>query len=143
MAAKTSKKKPGKKVKPSRPATAVLWGLDPSSERGAAVAGVLREVGAMVRVASEAQLGLPAGLAARAGAGVAGPAYDGPVPSCEFVLLCGFTNAQVNDYLAKSRERGCSVGAKALLTPANKNWPLGRLIGAVAAEHEAMTNGEG
>lgn len=142
MGAKTSKKKPGKKVKPSRPAYAVLWGLDPSCGKGAQVAAVLREVGASVRVATPNQLGMPAGLVARAGAGVAGPAYDGSVPTCEFMLLCGFSNEQVNGLIAKSREAGCTVGAKALLTPANKNWSLGRLICAVAGEHEAMTGGE-
>ena len=59
-------------------------------------------------------------------------------PDCEFALLCGFTNAQVDEFLARSREAGCVVGAKALLTSANCNWPLGRLIEAVAAEHAAM-----
>lgn len=142
MSAKTSKKKPGKKVKPSRPARAVLWGLDPSCGKGAQVAAVLREVGAAVRVAAPEQLGMPAGLVARAGTGVAGPAWEGPVPRCEFMLLCGFSNEQINELIAKSREAGCTVGAKALLTPANKSWPLGRLICAVAGEHEAMT-GEG
>ena len=106
------------------------------------MAAVLREVGASKRVAAPNQLGMPAGLVARAGAGVAGPAYDGPVPTCEFMLLCGFSNEQVNGLIAKSREAGCTVGAKALLTPANKNWSLGRLICAVAGEHEAMTGGE-
>ena len=117
MSAKTSKKKPGKKVKPSRSATAVLWGLDPSSERGAAVRAVLREMDVRARTARVEQLGLPAGV---------------------FALLCGFTNAQVDEFLARSREAGCVVGAKALLTSANRNWPLGRLIEAVAVEHAAM-----
>jgi len=138
MSAKTSKKKPGKKVKPSRPACAVLWGLDPSSERGAAVRDVLREMGVRARTACPEQLGLPAGVVAGGhGHAVPGvPCAEGP--DCEFVLLCGLTHAQVDEFLARSREAGCVVGPKALLTPANRNWPLGRLIEAVAAEHASL-----
>lgn len=139
MSAKTSKKKPGKKVKPSRSATAVLWGLDPSSERGAAVRAVLREMDVRARTARVEQLGLPAGVVAGGHGHVAPSAPGGVVaPDCEFALLCGFTNARVDEFLARSREAGCVVGAKALLTSANRNWPLGRLIEAVAAEHAAM-----
>lgn len=139
MSSKTSKKKPGKKVKPSRPACAVLWGLDPSSERGAAVRAVLREMGVAARTARPEQLGMPAGVVA-GGHGRVLPAApgDAPAPDCEFVLLCGLANAQVDEFLARSREEGCVVGAKALLTPANRNWPLGRLIAAVAAEHASL-----
>ena len=44
--------KPKKKAKPSGPARcAVLWGLDPSSERGAAVRAVLREMDDETRAA--------------------------------------------------------------------------------------------
>lgn len=137
MSSKTSKKKPGKKVKPSRPAVAVLWGLDPSSERGAAVRALLREMGVAAKTARPEQLGLPAGVVAGGHGGVpVAPAGEGP--ACEFVLLSGFTRAQVDEFLARSREAGCVVGAKAVLTPANRNWPLGRLIEAVAAEHAAM-----
>lgn len=137
MSSKTSKKKPGKKVKPSRPAVAVLWGLDPSSERGAAVRALLREMGVVAKTARPEQLGLPAGVVAGGHGGVPmTPAGEGP--TCEFVLLSGFTHAQVDEFLARSREAGCVVGAKAVLTPANRNWPLGRLIEAVAAEHAAM-----
>ena len=37
------------------------------------------------------------------------------------------------------REAGCTVGPKALLTPANRSWPMARLIQAVNAEHQQMT----
>ena len=138
MSSKTSKKKPGKKVKPSRPAIAVLWGLDPSSERGAAVRDVLREMGVVARTARPEQLGMPAGMVAGRHGGAPATPYVGEGPHCEFVLLCGLAHAQVDEFLGRSREAGCVVGAKAILTPANRNWPLGRLIEAVAAEHAAM-----
>ena len=138
MSAKTSKKKPGKKVKPSRSATAVLWGLDPSSERGAAVRAVLREMDVRARTARVEQLGLPAGVVAGGHGHVAPSAPGGIVaPDCEFALLCGFTNAQVDEFLARSREAGCTVGTKALLTKVNRTWPLARLMQAVAVEHAA------
>lgn len=143
MASKASKKA---KVKPSRQApTALLWGLDPSSEgevanKGDAVRAVLRAMGVRTRTVEAERLGDAAGRLAGLHGFVPAPPYAGPVPDCEFVLLCGFTNAQVDEFIARSRAAGCMVGAKALLTPVNKSWSFARLIEAVSAEHAAMTN---
>ena len=141
MAGRSKKKAAGsKKVKPSGPVPcAVLWGLDPSVERGAAVRAVLREMGVVARTALPERLGDPAGAFARLVGFRPSPLpYSGPAPACEeFVLLCGLTDAQVNEFLARSREAGCSVGHKALLTKVNRAWPLVRLMEAVAAEHAA------
>ena len=142
MAGKPQKKAGRKKVKPSGPAAcAVLWGLNPSGEKGAAVRAVLKEMGVVARTALPERLGDAAGAFARLpGFRPAPLPYTGPAPAAdEFVLLCGLTDAQVNEFLARSREAGCVVGAKALLTPANRAWPLVRLIEAVAAEHAANT----
>ena len=100
---------------------------------------VLHEMGVVARTATYERLGDPAGAFARlVGFRPAPVDYAGPAPECgEFVLLCGLTNAQVDEFLARSREAGCAVGAKALLTKANRTWPLVRLIEAVAAEHAA------
>lgn len=135
------KKKAAKKVRPSEPTPcAVLWGLDPSSEKGAAVRAVLREMGVVARTALPERLSDPAGAHARlVGFRPALMPYEGPLPDCEFLLLCGLTNAQVDEFLARSREAGCSVGAKAALNKVNRTWPLVRLIEAVAAEHAANT----
>ena len=141
MAGRPRKKAAGsKKVKPSGPVPcAVLWGLDPSGEKGAAVRGVLREMGVVARTAGHERLGDPAGAFARLpGMRPAPVSYDGPDPACdEFILLCGLTNKQVDEFLARSREAGCVVGAKALLTKVNRTWPLARLMQAVAVEHAA------
>ena len=140
MAGKPQKKAARKKVKPSGPVPcAVLWGLDPSSERGAAVRAVLREMGVVARTVARERLGDPAGAFARTpGMRQAPVPYDGPDPACdEFVLLCGLTNKQVDEFLARSREAGCTVGTKALLTKVNRTWPLARLMQAVAVEHAA------
>ena len=144
MAGRPHKKAAGskKKVKPSGPAPcAVLWGLDPSSEKGAAVRGVLKEMGLVARAALPERLGDPAGAFARLPGFRPTPLpYAGPEPVCEeFVLLCGLTDAQVNEFLAKSREAGCVVGPKALLTKTNRVWPLARLMETVATEHGAAT----
>ena len=140
MAGKPQKKAARKKVKPSGPAAcAVLWGLDPSSEKGAAVREILRDMGVVARTALPERLGDPAGAFARLpGFRPAPMPYEGPTPECaEFVLLCGLTDAQVNVFLARSREAGCVVGPKALLNKVNRSWPLARLIEAVSAEHAA------
>ncbi len=150
MAGRPRKKAAGsagsKKVKPSGPVPcAVLWGLDPSGEKGAAVRAVLREMGVVARTALPERLSDPAGAFARLpGFRPALVSYAGPLPTVgEFVLLCGLTDAQVNEFLARSREAGCVVGAKALLTRANRAWPLARLMEAVAAEHAQMAGGDG
>lgn len=141
MAGRPRKKAAGsKKVKPSGPAScAVLWGLDADGEKGAAVRAVLREMGVVARTATYERLGDAAGAFARlVGFRPAPVDYAGPAPECEeFVLLCGLTNAQVDEFLARSREAGCVVGPKALLTKTNRAWPLVRLIDAVSAEHAA------
>lgn len=141
MAGRPKKRAAGsKKVKPSGPAAcAVLWGLDPSSEKGAAVRAVLKEMGVVARTALPERLGDAAGAFARLpGFRPAPLPYAGPAPAAEeFVLLCGLTDAQVDEFLARSREAGCTVGPKALLTKTNGAWPLVRLIDAVSAEHAA------
>lgn len=138
MAGRPRKKAAGsKRAEPSGPVPcAVLWGLDSSGEKGAAVRGVLREMGVVARTALPERLGDPAGAFARLpGFRPAPVPYAGPVPACdEFVLLCGLTDAQVDDFLARSREAGCVVGPKALLTKTNRSWPLAHLIDVVAAE---------
>ncbi len=140
MAAKQHKKA-GKKVKPSGPAAvAVLWGLDPTTAKGTAVRAVLKEMGVRARTLAPQQLGDAAGACAGLVGFRPSPVpYAGVAPECEFVFLCNFTNAQVNEFLAKSREAECVVGAKALLTAQNKAWPMAKLIAAVAAEHAQMT----
>ena len=147
MAGRPKKKAAGsKKVKPSGPVPcAVLWGLDPSSEKGAAVRAVLREMGVIARTVARERLGDPAGAFARMpGFRPAMVPYTGSEPAVEeFVLLCGLTDAQVNEFLARSREAGCVVGPKALLTKTNRAWPLVRLMDAVAAEHAQMAGGDG
>lgn len=150
MAGRPRKKAAGsagsKKVKPSGPVPcAVLWGLDPSSEKGAAVRAVLKEMGVVARTALPERLGDAAGAFARMpGFRPAPVPYAGPMPAvAEFVLLSGLTDAQVNDFLARSREAGCVVGAKALLTRVNRSWPLAQLIEAVAEEHQQMAAGSG
>lgn len=146
MAGKPSKKKAAKKkVKPSGPARcAVLWGLDPSfgeaaGEKGAALHGVLREMGARVRVVAPERLGDAAGAVVGMPGFLPAPSpYAGPLPEGEFVLLAGFDSPAVSEFITRCREAGCVVGPKALLTPANRSWPLVRLIQAVNAEHKSM-----
>ena len=96
-------------------------------------------MGVVARTVARERLGDPAGAFARTpGMRQAPVPYDGPDPACdEFVLLCGLTNKQVDEFLARSREAGCTVGTKALLTKVNRTWPLARLMQAVAVEHAA------
>ena len=104
---------------------------------------MLKEMGVVARTAGYERLDDAAGAFARMpGFRPAPVPYAGPEPAVEeFVLLCGLSDAQVNEFLARSREAGCVVGPKALLTKTNRAWPLVRLMDAVAAEHAQMGGG--
>ena len=68
MAGKPQKKAARKKVKPSGPAPcAVLWGLDPSSEKGEAVRSLLRDMGVVARTALPERRHAPYKVGARYG----------------------------------------------------------------------------
>lgn len=144
MAGRPTKKGKAGKSRPSGPARcAVLWALDSSGERGAAVRGVLKEMGVLARTATYERLGDPAGaLADEPGLRRSPVPYRGPAPEGEFVLLCNLSPDDVDRFLALSRERGCSVDAKAMLTRTNRTWPLVRLVAEVQAEHRAMAGAD-
>ena len=84
-------KKSSSKSKPSGPAPcAVLWGLGPDSERGAAVRAVLRGMGLVCRTAMPERLGDPAGAFARLPAMRPSPVpYAGPMPAFSFAASLG------------------------------------------------------
>ena len=120
---------------------ALLWNLDAGTERGDAVRSLLDAAGIEARTVTPAMLiQTPARILG------SGRAHDshGPrghvagAPACEFMLLCGVPSDTLQGFLAASREAGAVVGCKAVLTDANRIWPLGRLISEVAAEHAAM-----
>ena len=100
MAGRPKKKAAGsagsKKVKPSGPVPcAVLWGLDPSDEKGAAVRAVLKEMGVVARTALPERLGDPAGAFARMpGFRPAVVPYAGPEPVVEEFVRTSFSPAR-------------------------------------------------
>lgn len=135
------RKKATKKRKPSESVPcAVLWGLPSDGEKGTAVRKILHDMGIVARTITPEHLGDTAGACARlSGFRPAPMPYTGPHPACEeFVLLCGLSDAQVDEFLAKSREAECVVPHKALLTKINRGWPLIHLMEAVAEEHERL-----
>lgn len=135
------RKKATKKRKPSESVPcAVLWGLPSDGEKGASVRAILHDMGVVARTVTPEHLGDTAGACARlAGFRPAPMPYTGPSPECEeFILLCGLSDAQVDEYLEKSREAGCVVPHKALLTKINRTWPLNLLMKAVVEEHERL-----
>ena len=138
MAGRQNKKKP-KGKRPSEPAPcAVLWGLSPSSGKGAEICAILDDMGVITRVATPQRLNDPAGAFARHPGFRPSPLpYSGPVPECEFLLLCGLSSEQLDAFLSRSREEGCTVAAKAVLNKSNRSWPLIRVIRAVSAESRA------
>lgn len=133
----SASKSKAKKAKPT--CAALLWGLDAGTPKADAVRAILKELGAVAKTVRPERLGDTAGAAL----GLVGmrPAlmpYVGPVPECEFILLCNFPEAQLNAFLAKSRAAGAVVDCKAVLTKTNKDWRVVDLIAEVAQEHAAM-----
>ena len=120
---------------------ALLWNLDAGTSRGDAVRALLDEAHVEARTLTPAMLARSASELLRPGQ--AGRAH-GPrgrleaAPACEFMLLCDVPSEALQGFLAASRAAGAVVGCKAVLTDANRTWPLGHLISEVAAEHAAM-----
>lgn len=76
---------------------------------------------------------------ARAASAVAGSEAGRIDALAEFMLMDGFAEQRMDDFLAALRERGASVGCKCSVTPTNRAWSVGTLMRQVAAEHAVMT----
>lgn len=117
----------------------LLYRLGGETEKGAALRALLDGAKLPALTVGAEQLGETAGrLAATNAAPTAAPPPEG-APACEFMLLCGLGDRQLDRLLAAMRRAGLSVPYKAVLTEHNKSWPLGTLIEEVAREHARMT----
>ena len=54
------------------------------------------------------------------------------------LVLCGFSEWQMNAFLEGLRHAGVSIPLKAVMTPANSGWPLARLYQELEREHQAV-----
>ena len=60
----------------------------------------------------------------------------------EMLVMCGFTNGQVDALLAAMKKaRFAPVALKAVLTPTNMHWDSTQLHHELAEEHAAMSRG--
>lgn len=62
--------------------------------------------------------------------------WEADLPQEEVLIMCGFTKVQF-DLLMNMFRHGKlpKIALKAMLTETNQNWPLGKLIGELKAEH--------
>ena len=120
---------------------ALLYRLGEETETGRALRAVLREMKILTLTVEARQLSETAGkLASGNAAPDAGGTTeaDAAAPETEFLLLCGLGDRQLDRLLANLRRAGVSVPYKAVLTEHNRDWPLGKLVGEVAREHELL-----
>ena len=60
-------------------------------------------------------------------------------PDVKFMLLCGFSQKEIHDFLDKFKQHGLQRPLMATLTPTNINWQLKNLIKDVYQEHMLMS----
>jgi hypothetical protein len=60
-------------------------------------------------------------------------------PDVKFMLLCGFSQKEIHDFLDKFKQHGAQRPLMATLTPTNINWQLKNLIKDVYQEHMLMS----
>lgn len=60
-------------------------------------------------------------------------------PDVKFMLLCGFSQKEIHDFLDKFKQYKIQRPLMATLTPTNKNWQLKDLIKDVYKEHMIMS----
>lgn len=59
-------------------------------------------------------------------------------PKSSFALFNGFSDEELEALITAMRNGRANVGAKAVMTEYNKEWPLVRLMEAVVKEHAIM-----
>ena len=131
--------KKGKRKATGPEAVAVVYGIDPESERYAAVREVLKANAVRPKVARPDRLGDPVGaLAGMVGFRPSLAQWEGDVPDVESMVFCNVPSKTVDSVLAGLREAGVDVPLKAVLTKFNKSWPLAQLLAQLSAERSEL-----
>ena len=60
--------------------------------------------------------------------------------SAEALVISGFDDAELRQFLGRLRQLGARVPLKAVLTEHNKDWTLSQLIGHLTEEHEYFSS---
>ncbi len=134
-----TKKKTKKKV--NRPSYSVcLWGLDETTQKGATLRALFKEMNIPVRTIKENQLGDAVGsVAGLIGFRPSFKPFEENACLEEFILFNNVPSKSIQAFLALSRERDCWVDHKAVITKFNKTWPLNELMIQIAQEHAQLT----
>ncbi len=116
----------------------LLYRLDCGSEKGRLLHGVLEEQKLLTLDVGEELLGERVGRIVSTNAAAGNVPAPEDAPQTEFMLLCSLGDRQLDRLLAAMRRAGVSVPYKAVLTDANREWTLCKLINEVAREHVMM-----
>jgi hypothetical protein len=116
-----------------------LYNLDESTEKGKLVRSILASLDITARTITKDQLGCSVGsIAGLPDTGLSTDPYEGEIPDCEFMLVCGIDTDALNELLQQMRAAKAQVKYKATITMYNKLWPVATLINEVSREHNAM-----
>ena len=101
---------------------------------------ILLKMKARIRVISPEQYAQPLGvLAGLPGFQELDNVYEGDVFSEPMIVLCGFTDQRLDQFLRELRRKKLPpIPLKAILTAHNQNWDSITLYQELKSEHEAM-----
>lgn len=118
-------------------AKVLLYNLGKDTHTGSVVRNILKEAGIETATIERSQLNETVGyLAGLEGFEASGEVFDGDGYETEFMVMSGFSETQLDDFLAAMSEAGIRIDHKAVVTEYNKEWQFKELIGEIESEHE-------
>ena len=120
----------------------MLYHLEETSETGAGLRAILREMKIPALTVDETHLTQRVGTLVSSNAS-ARSAAPPSAPEAEFLLLSALGDRQLDRLLTAMRRSGVSVAHKAVLTERNRDWTLLALMEEIAREHAAFANRNG
>lgn len=127
----------------SEQAVALLYNLE-HTEKGRKIKFILIRMGIRMKNIQPEQYLTPLGILSGAKKippeGAQPPVYTGEGLSEEMLVMKGFSNALLDEFLLRMRKSGIPrVSLKAVLTPSNQDWDSLTLYEELKKEHAAMT----
>ncbi len=120
----------------------LLYGLDETAPRGAAVRQLLAALRLEARTVTDEMLsqtvGWCAGLPGYPPQQEASCAAFCAAPAEEAMVLCGLNKSRLDELLKALSENGISISLKAVLTEHNRSWRFADLLTELGREREAV-----
>lgn len=121
------------------PKKVILYNLDNTTSRGYRLRKILSNLDISTETITNDKLNETVGyLAGWKGYEAATSPYEGEGYSTEFMLICGLSDAELNEFLDAMTEDGLRIDHKAIVTEYNKDFEFRELIEEIANEHDVF-----